>query len=266
VAFLRRELAPTPGRGKATFRLVLICLVATIPILTHRLPNAAWIIGMLYMMALEDTAASIIGSIMTMIAVTVGLGAALLACAVSMDLPWLRVCFLIAFLFGGMFLSRALRLGGLVGFAGVLAAVAMTFPDKMPPRSEVIVEGILWLWWSIILGLSVSAGVQLLIPSGDPLSLLRRDLETRLLAVEQALRRLAGAVVLETPAASLNTLAITGMSGPLKHLKIASAFNPWARERREGLAAVITLTDRLVTAAVALEARALPTERCESAC
>ena len=221
---------------------------------------------MLYMMALEDTAASIIGSIMTMIAVTVGLGAALLACAVSMDLPWLRVCFLIAFLFGGMFLSRALRLGGLVGFAGVLAAVAMTFPDKMPPRSEVIVEGILWLWWSIILGLSVSAGVQLLIPSGDPLSLLRRDLETRLLAVEQALRRLAGAVVLETPAASLNTLAITGMSGPLKHLKIASAFNPWARERREGLAAVITLTDRLVTAAVALEARALPTERCESAC
>jgi len=36
VDFLRRELAPTPGRGRATFRLTLACVIATIPILTHR--------------------------------------------------------------------------------------------------------------------------------------------------------------------------------------------------------------------------------------
>ena len=40
VDFLRRELAPTPGRGHATFRLTLACLIVTIPILTHRIPLA----------------------------------------------------------------------------------------------------------------------------------------------------------------------------------------------------------------------------------
>src|SRR5262249_44806313 len=40
VEFLRRELAPTPGRGSATLRLTLACVIATIPILTHRIPHA----------------------------------------------------------------------------------------------------------------------------------------------------------------------------------------------------------------------------------
>ena len=35
--FFRRELAPTPGRGAAAFRLTLACVIATIPILTHRI-------------------------------------------------------------------------------------------------------------------------------------------------------------------------------------------------------------------------------------
>jgi hypothetical protein len=40
IRFLGRELAPTPGRGAATFRLTLACVTATIPILTHRIPHA----------------------------------------------------------------------------------------------------------------------------------------------------------------------------------------------------------------------------------
>src|SRR5262249_23215770 len=39
-------------------------------------------------------------------------------------------------------------------------------------------------------------------------------------------------------------------------LKTAALIHPWARERHEGLAALITLTDRLVTSAIALEALA----------
>ena len=45
--------------------------------------------------------------------------------------------------------------------------------------------------------------------------LLQRELDTRLLAVEQSLRRLAGNVVMEPPAASLDLLVIAGMSRPL---------------------------------------------------
>ena len=58
--FLRRELAPTPGRGSATFRLTLACLAATIPILTHRIPHALVVMIIMYLITREDTAATLI--------------------------------------------------------------------------------------------------------------------------------------------------------------------------------------------------------------
>ena len=73
--FLRRELAPTPGRGSATFRLTLACLAATIPILTHRIPHGLVVMIVMYLITQEDTAATLIGSILAIIGVTIGLGA-----------------------------------------------------------------------------------------------------------------------------------------------------------------------------------------------
>ena len=74
--FLRRELAPTPGRGSATFRLTLACLAATIPILTHRIPHALVVMIVMYLVTQEDTAATLIGSILGVVGVTIGLGLA----------------------------------------------------------------------------------------------------------------------------------------------------------------------------------------------
>src|SRR5262249_5691577 len=69
---------------------------------------------------------------------------------------------------------------------------------------------------------------------------------------------LAGSSATELTGVSLASLAIAGMSRPLALLKTAAMIHPWAGERHEGLAALITLIDRLVTAAVALETLAPP--------
>ena len=256
LAFLRREVTPTAGRGSATFRLVLACMAATIPILNHHIPEAVLVMMIMYAVAREDTAATLMGSIMSAVGVTIGLVAALLAWEISLDIPWLRLCFLIVFIFGSQFLQRVLRIGALGAAIGIPAAMVMIFPDTFPPNPELMVEMVLWIWWCVILGLAINAGVQLLLSPGDPITLLRRVIDTRLLAVEQSLRRLAGNAAVEPPAASLNALAIEGMTRPLSLLKSASIFQPWAREHRDQLAAIVTLTDRLVTAALALEALA----------
>jgi multidrug resistance protein MdtO len=251
--FLRRELAPTPGRGGATFRLTLACLAATIPVLTHHIPHALIVMILMYLITQEDTAATVIGSILGVIGVTIGLGLALLAWRISLDIVWLRLCFLVAFLFGGLFLKRALVLGVLGSAIGVPAALVMILPDILPPSPEVLTEFVLWLWWCVTLGLSVNVGVQLLLARGDPLMLLQRELATRLDTVAQTLRRLAGERVAVPERDSLRSLAIAGMSRPLALLKTAATIHVWAHERHEGLSAIITLTDRLVTSALALE-------------
>src|SRR5262249_11861967 len=252
--FLHRELAPTPGRGGKPFRLTLACLATTIPILTHHIPHGLVAMILMYLITQEDTAATVIGSILGVIGATLGLGLALLAWRISLDIVWLRLCFLVAFLFGGVFLDIGLLMSGLWAPSFVSREPLYLFPPfLLPPIPEIMVEFVLWIWWCVTLGLSVNAGVQLLLAPGDPLMLLQHELVTRIKAVEQSLRRLAGGEALEPSSASLTSLSIAGMSRPLALLKTASVVHAWAGERHDGLATLITLIDRLVTSAMALE-------------
>src|SRR5262249_54595146 len=205
VDFLRRELAPTPGRGGATFRLTLACVIATIPILTHRIPLALIVMILMYLITQEDTAATLLGSILGVAGVTLGLGAALLVWLVVLDIAWLRIACFVAFLFVGLFLKRVLAIGALGSAIGLPAALVMIVPDLAPLPPESLVEFVLWLWLTVALGLSVNVGVQLLLAPGDPLTLLQRELDTRLRRVEDALRELAGASNV-TPAPSATSL------------------------------------------------------------
>ncbi len=254
VDFLRRELSPTPGRGHATFRLTLACVIATIPILTHHIPHALVVMVVMYLVTLEDTAATLLGSIFGVAGVTLGLGAALLVWMVVLDVAWLRIASFVAFLFLGLFLKRVLVIGALGSAIGLPAALVMVLPDVAPLPPERLVEFVLWLWLCVALGLTVNVGVQLALSPGDPLTLLQRELDTRLRVVEDALRQWAGATeVLPAPlAASLDSLATAGMSGPLALLKTATLANTRARQQHETFATVITLADRLVTDAGAL--------------
>jgi len=250
--FLRRELAPTPGRASATLRLTLSCLAVTVAVMTHHIPHALVAMVVAFLLTQEDVAFTALGSVLGVLGATVGLGLALLALRISADLPWLRIGFLAAFLFGGLFLKRTLTLGALGSALGLPAAMTMVVPDITPPSPEVIVEFVLWIWLCVAIGAGVNLLVQLLLSPGDPLTLLRRELDTRLATVEHTLRRLHGSAA-DAPVASLGTLTVAGMTRMAVLLKSSALAHPWARERRETLSALITLVDRLVTEARALE-------------
>jgi len=253
--FLRRELAPTSGRGSATVRLTLACVIATIPILTHRIPHALVVMIVMYLLTQEDTAATLLGSVLGVLGATVGLGAALLTWMVVLDIAWLRIACFVGFMFAGLWLKRVLVIGALGSALGLPAALVMILPDVGPLPPESLVDFVLWLWLCVTLGLTVNLGVQLLLAPGDPLTLLQREGDTRLRLVENALRELSGARDLTPapPTMSLDAFATAGMSRPLALLKTASLTNAWARQRHESLATAITLVDRLVTGARALQ-------------
>jgi len=242
----------TPGRASATLRLTLACLAATVPVMTHHIPHALIAMVVMYLVTQEDVAATALGSVLGVLGATLGLGLALLGWQISIDTPWLRIGILTGFLFGGLFLKRALTLGALGSAIGLPAALTMILPDIAPSSPEVLVEFVLWVWWCVALGLGVNALVQLLLSPGDPFLLLQRELDTRLAAVEQTLRRLSGSAA-GAPVASLSTLTIAGMTRMAALLKTSALVHPWARERREPLSALVTLLDRLVTEARALE-------------
>src|SRR5262245_8893295 len=263
IEFLRRELAPTPGRFGATLRLTLACTAATVPIMIHHIPSGLLVMIVMYMVAKEDTTATLLGSVVALVAVTIGLAVALIAWQIVLATAW-RLAFVFLFAAVGLYLGRSMVLGAAVGSAiGIPAAMAMVLPDLLPvPNTEAMTEYVLWLWWSVVLGLAINLGVQLLLSPGDSLVLFRGALVERLRAVEKTAQSLGGQVARATrpPPPSLNSLAVAGASEMLTLLKMASLRHAWARQRHAELAALVTLIDQLVTAAAALEAAHPPLE------
>src|SRR5215831_9202484 len=92
VDLLRRELAPTPGRLAATVRLTLACTAATVPIMIHHIPHGLVVMIVMYLIAKEDTTATLLGSIVGLVGVTAGFALALLAWRVALETP-LRLVF-----------------------------------------------------------------------------------------------------------------------------------------------------------------------------
>jgi len=257
--YVCREIKPTPGRSAAAFRLTLACVAATIPIMTHHIPHGMVVMIVMYLVTVEDKAATLLATALGWTGATLALAAGLLVWEVSLDIAWLRLCFFALFLFGGLFLKRIIAIPGLGSAIGLPAALAVVLPDVMvvpgkSPSPESLVYFLLWMWTCMTVGLSVNFVVQLLISRSDPLTLLEKELDTRLRVVEETVLELAGerGRPQAAPAPSLASLVTAGMSGQLQLLKSASLTQAWARERHEALAAIITLVDRLVTDAAVL--------------
>jgi hypothetical protein len=75
----------------------------------------------MYLITQEDTAATLLGSVLGLVGVTLGLGAALLAWMVVLDIAWLRIACFVAFFFTGLWLKRVLSIGALGSAIGVPA-------------------------------------------------------------------------------------------------------------------------------------------------
>ena len=254
--FLRRELAPTPGRFGATLRLTVACTAATVPIMIHHIPHGLVVMIIMYLITKEDTTATLLGSVLGLVGATLGFALALLAWQIALQTAW-RLAFVFLFAAMGLYLSRTLVLGALGSTLGLPAALAMVLPEIYPvPDAEGMTEFVLWLWWCIALGLGVNLGVQLLLSPGDPLVLLRRALIERLGAVEEVARSLGGhrAPAPRPPRSSLASFTVAGASEMLTLLKMATLRHAWVRRHRPELGALISLIDELVTAAAALEA------------
>jgi len=254
--FLRRELAPTPGRSGATLRLTLACTAATVPIMIHHIPHGLVVMIVMYLITKEDTTATLLGSVLGLVGVTLGFALALLAWQIVLPTAW-RLAFVFLFAAMGLYLSRALVLGAVGTTFGLPAALAMVLPEIFPvPDPEGMTEFVLWLWWCVALGLGVNLGVQLLLSPGDPLVLLRRAFIERLRAVEEVARSLGGrgAPGPRPTRSPLASLTVAGASEMLTLLKMAALRHARARQHRPELGALISLIDELVTAAAALEA------------
>src|ERR1043166_7632440 len=151
--FLRRELAPFPGRAVATLRIVVACVTVLVLCMTLRVPEAYLSVWVVTRFAMEESSQTLLTAIVFLIALTVGLALPLVLLTFAMDQAWLRFCLMAAMAALGLFLRQTFAIGALGFVVGLIGVVMMTVPDFIP-APELVVRGSLWLWPVFALGIA----------------------------------------------------------------------------------------------------------------
>jgi multidrug resistance protein MdtO len=247
--FLRAELAPFPGRAIATVRVVIACVVVLVLCMALRIPEPHLAVWVVTRVAMEESSESLLTGLVFLIALTVGLAIPLVLLTFAMDQAWLRFLLMGAMAGLGLYLRQTFVIGALGFVVGLIGTVLMTAPDFIPVP-ELVVRGALWLWPIFALGITAAVAANLLIAPTRPDALLDEELAARLRATEDAIARHLGT---RSEGSDAARLAAAGIARLLLLLKSAEVAHPSLKRRHPQRSAVITLVDRLVGGAAALD-------------
>jgi multidrug resistance protein MdtO len=250
--FLRREMAPTPERWQATVRIALACMICIILIMAFHLKQPAMVMIGMFMVTKDDLSTTLFGTVLAIVAAIVTCGLLLLYYMCVLDLTWLRVLCVPAFIGLGLLMMRVVNPSILGLGVAICVGFGITIPDTTSDL-EILNRTPFQYCWAWILGLSVNLGVQCLMKPQTSRSLLVRGLISRLEAVEALLRGLAAGEEVERSRSSIAALAFGGAAQQLRLLEVAGAIDPLLKKRGLEFNAQIILVDRLVTAASVLE-------------
>jgi uncharacterized membrane protein YccC len=148
LVWLRRELAPSPGRQMLTLRLVVAVALVTILSMTLQTPETALSAYMVFFVTKENRVVTAITGIGMIVGVTLAIAASLLLYRYTFDYPELRIPVMAGVVFAGMYLSRVFVIGPL-GFAiGFVVAITQSVAELFPD-AEALTRGLLWVWVAI---------------------------------------------------------------------------------------------------------------------
>jgi multidrug resistance protein MdtO len=247
--FLRRELAPYPGRSVATCRIVIACVAVLVLCMTLRVPEAHLAVWAVFKIALEESGETLLAGVAALVTIAIGIALSLVLLLVAMDQQWLRFCLIGTMAALGFFLRRTLVVGTPGFLLGLIWTIILTIPDFVPVP-ELMVRSTLWIWSVFALGIAGAVAANLLIAPTDPATLLHDELVERLSAAGAAIDRRLGRPAGGPEAARFAT---SGVARLTKLLRSAEIMHPSIGPRHAQQSAVITLVDRLVTGAAALD-------------
>jgi len=249
VAFLRRELAPFPGRATAALRIAVACVAVLVLCMTLRVPEAHLAVWVVFKIALEESGETLLAGVVALVALTVGIALALVLLLIAVDQPCLRFALIGASAAVAFFLRRTFAIGAAGFVLGLICAVVLTLPDFVP-APEPMIRLALWAWPVFALGIAAAVAANLFIAPTHPAALLRDELVSRVRAAEAAIARCLGAA--ESSPEPMR-FAIAGTERVLRLLRDAGIFHPALRARSAQLRALIAEIDRLATAAATLD-------------
>ncbi len=253
--WLRRELAPFPGRKAMTFRLVITVALVTIISLALQVPQLAFSAFFVFFVTKENRVLTTLTGVLMILGNTIANLASLFLYHYTFDYPELRIPVMAGLVFTGMFLSRVFVIGPL-GFAiGFFTALLQTVAEGAP-NTDALVRGQLWLWVAVVYPIALTVIINQILLPAHPWTVFVRTLTHRLDATAAALQR-----IIEDGVAGGKTnlglleLATRGSSPLCALLNFAETKDAELKQHHASVVAMIAASEHLIAATASLELR-----------
>jgi multidrug resistance protein MdtO len=252
--FLRKELAPYPGRGLVVARIIVSATLTMILIITFRIPGG--VIGALcaFLLSRENLVATARSALYLILAFILGalfipIGARLLASTPETHFVWVACSLFLVF-----FLLRTLSNYAIaIGLALVVSNVVAIW--YLPGPASLNVELTLWQLAATFIGALVTLGVEFAFFFFHGQDTVLEGLDSRLEFIENQMESYAsGQPIPPETASKLAQFAIVGAGSLRRHLERGN-YEPLLRVR---MSTLVSLTGRSVDFAAAM-ANAVPT-------
>jgi multidrug resistance protein MdtO len=255
LVWLRREMAPFPGRKATTIRLVVTAAIVTIISMALQVPELAFSAFFCFFVTKENHVVTLVTGVLMIIGATIATIINLALYTWTFDYPELRIPCMAGLIFCGMFLSRTFVIGPLGFVIGFFSALMLTIGEAAP-NTEVLVRNELWLWVAIVYPIALTIFINRLLLPTDPWTALGQGLGLRLDAASAALNRVIrdGSAGGQTNQPLLN-LATRGCGPMFSLLHFAETNDPVLKGRHPFLMESISAATHLVNATASLEFR-----------
>ncbi len=250
--FLRKELAPYPGRGAIIARTVISATLTAILVVTFRIPGGA--IGALcaFLLSREDLVSTARSALNLVFAFAIGglfipIGARFFA-----SMPFTHFLWEAASLFSFFFLLRTLTNFAVATGLCLLGTNILSI-WYLPGPAQRNVELTLWQLASVLVGVVVTLAVETVFHAIDRRDELIEGVDVRLRQIEDLMRSYAaGQPISQENAQMLTQYAVVGV-GMLRRLIARTADDSAHRAR---VSALVSITGRSIDFAAALAATA----------
>jgi multidrug resistance protein MdtO len=233
--------------------MVVGAVVVTVLSMALQTPSTAVSAYMVFFVTKENRASTTLAAVFLTLGVTLSIGLSLFLYRYTFGFPELRVPMMAAMLFLGMYLSRVFVIGPL-GFAlGFVIAVTQSVAG-VETDPETLVRMMLWLWVVVVFPVVVAVIVNQVLLPVRPWSAFAEALTKRFNATSSALNRAdseGGVAAPKNP--MLLDLATRGSKPLLGLFKLAAINEPRLKQRSAVAARAIAASERMVSAAAALE-------------
>ncbi len=171
-AWLREELAPSPGRFAAVARIAGSCAIAVAIAMAFKIPLAEYAVYLVFVISRRESVATLVSAVGVAVGATLAVALSLVLLTVDAGDPALRLPLMAGIAFLTMYLARVSTLGPLAYLVGFIMVLTQTMVDTVP-SPEVLTRLVLWLWVVVMIPALVSTLVNLVFGE-DPAELARQ--------------------------------------------------------------------------------------------